>query len=499
MASVPNVEYRNSLRADGGPWAALHMVGSDGEPVDSVSEAVCVQVFYTGRGNPQELPDDDESWIAIMEVCSENITFFPVGQQYGLPGYGQPIFSHVRRIMIGRYSNLELPSTIDELDDLLERLPAGFYRNWRHGLGVLWKYRVIISAIEAAEPVHAVLFHGPAHGGKQRDLLVPNVYAISMSTYNALMTSIRGITNRHQRAARKEKLALCHNELMHAVDSKLYPQHKINLESGALSDLTDLSRGGISLTRRDQRAAVVLVRRNVKDLSSAEPFELMRLRNDIEAVSLLQLIEKCDALISSSSSERAWQAFFKANPFVLTMAFHFPVFIVSDQPFVGGKSFHGSGGKYGDFLASAASTGSLALIEIKDPETKLLGKPYRGGVHPPSHDISGAVSQVLLQRDTFRESFAFVGKDLARLGHSTHALPCLVIAGTTPTLHEEKEAFERYRHSLHGVIVVTFDELLERLKSIYSLLTEAPGSLPLPGGPVGSPAELESNVEIGDL
>ncbi|WP_296251378.1 Shedu anti-phage system protein SduA domain-containing protein [uncultured Stenotrophomonas sp.] len=117
-------------------------------------------------------------------------------------------------------------------------------------------------------------------------------------------------------------------------------------------------------------------------------------------------------------------------------------------------------------------------------------------MYPPSHDISGAVAQVLVQRDTFKESFIFVGKELSRSGHSAHALTCLVIAGTTPELQDEKEAFERYRHSLHGVIVVTFDKLLERLKSLYSLLTAKPEALVAPGGPFCPPTELEPDVEI---
>jgi hypothetical protein len=495
MPSIPNVEYKNSQRDDGGPWAALHMIGSEGEPVDSVEEAVCVQVFYTDQGSPDELPDGDDSWIAIMEVCSDHIAIFPVGQQYGLPSYGQPIFDHVRRIMIGRYSDLALPSTIEELDGLLEGLPNGFYKNWRHGLGVLWKYRVIVSAIEAAEPVHTVLFHGPIRGGQRRDLLSPHVYAVSMGTYDELMRSVRGITSRHQRAARKEKLALCHNALMHRAQPDRYPRQKVQLAPDTLSELTNISRGAIQLTKRDQRAAVTLVRRNAQELAKAEPAEMLRLKCDIEVVSLLQLIEKCQSLISSSAPERMWQGFFKSNPFVLTMAFHFPVFLISDQPYVGGKSFHGTDGKYGDFLVSAASTGSLALIEIKNPATKLVGKPYRQGVYPASQDLSGAVAQVLVQRDTFKESFIFVGKELSHAGHSAHALTCLVIAGTTPELQEEKEAFERYRHSLHGVIVVTFDELLERLRSLYSLMTAKPETSVAPVGPWRPPAEFESDVE----
>lgn len=59
------------------------------------------------------------------------------------------------------------------------------------------------------------------------------------------------------------------------------------------------------------------------------------------------------------------------------MAFGYPVKLIADQPYVGGKDINGQGGQYSDFVMAAKATGNLALIEIKRPQHDLLGKPYR--------------------------------------------------------------------------------------------------------------------------
>ncbi|WP_318654847.1 putative phage tail assembly chaperone [Pseudomonas sp. MWU13-2105] len=56
------------------------------------------------------------------------------------------------------------------------------------------------------------------------------------------------------------------------------------------------------------------------------------------------------------------------------------------------------------------------------------------------------------------------------------SIACVVIIGLKPTDDEKNQGFEQYRHSLQGVHVVTFDELVERLQSLYNLLAGGAGS-----------------------
>ena len=60
-----------------------------------------------------------------------------------------------------------------------------------------------------------------------------------------------------------------------------------------------------------------------------------------------------------------------------------------------------------------------------------------------------------------------------------HAVAAIVIIGRTPKEEDKQAAFEQYRNSLKDVLVITFDELQERLESIHRALTPQ------------TPAELE--------
>ena len=58
-----------------------------------------------------------------------------------------------------------------------------------------------------------------------------------------------------------------------------------------------------------------------------------------------------------------------------------------------------------DFLAAAESTDAVVLIEIKTPQTKLLGPEYRSGVFPLSVSLSGAIAQALRYRQSLMREF----------------------------------------------------------------------------------------------
>jgi len=164
--------------------------------------------------------------------------------------------------------------------------------------------------------------------------------------------------------------------------------------------MTHGGRDQSTLSKRDQRVAVRLVQDSIETLAESEPKMLMSLKSDIELVTLKQLIDRYQEMLKKGLSEGKWQNFFMENPFILSLAFAVPFMLVQGQAYVGGKRLNGRGGKYTDFLWASVTTGNLALIEIKRPETELLyQKPYRGDdVYGPSSDLGGAIAQVLDQR-----------------------------------------------------------------------------------------------------
>ena len=179
-------------------------------------------------------------------------------------------------------------------------------------------------------------------------------------------------------------------------------------------------------------------------------------------------------MLGKKLDEAHWQAFFNQNPFILHMAFGYPVIEVQDQASVGGRKLSGKGEKITDFLLKNALTNNTALFEIKTPQTKLLAKTaYRGGVYPPAKDLSGSMNQMLDQRYQFQREVSSI-KDKSKLWDlESYAVHCCLIIGKTPEGEDEKKSFEIFRRNSKDVSVVTFDELLEKLKQLKAFLTEA--------------------------
>ncbi len=170
-------------------------------------------------------------------------------------------------------------------------------------------------------------------------------------------------------------------------------------------------------------------------------------------------------------SEPFWQAFLEERAYVLSHMFAYPVVVIRSKAYVGGKQLSNLGGRELDFLASTESTDAVILIEIKTPQTKLLGPTYRDGVFPLSRDLSGAIAQVLRYRQSLMRQFDSVTAEHPRrltLGEPR----CIVIAGHSTELTDQnmKENFELQRERTHGVTVLTFDELFLRLERLISLL-----------------------------
>ena len=196
-----------------------------------------------------------------------------------------------------------------------------------------------------------------------------------------------------------------------------------------------------SLSAADQGAVVVATRTAIRPLSRAKPAELLELNREIEVVTLEALIERLKAMLAKKLDEAAWQAFFIDNPFVLRLAFGHPIVMLGDQISVGGRKFSGKGEKISDFVVKAAASGNIALIEIKTAETVLLeAKAYRGGLHAPGRELSGAVNQVLDQRYQLQKSIQSLKDNSGVWDVETYAVQGLVVAGRRPHADEQSNA-----------------------------------------------------------
>jgi len=228
------------------------------------------------------------------------------------------------------------------------------------------------------------------------------------------------------------------------------------------------------LSEEDQNAVIAALTSHAADIAEDQPEKLAKLRGDIELVTLEALITRYEGMLGGNLAEGRWQGFFNENAFILNMAFGYPVIKVRDQASVGGRKLSGDGEKITDFLVKNSLTNNTAIFEIKTPQTPILNRtPFRDGVYTPSADLSGSINQALDQKYQFQKQIAQI-KDNTRLYDiESYAVHCCLVIGKTPDGDDRKKSFELFRRNSKDVEIVTFDELLEKLKQLSAFLRAA--------------------------
>lgn len=139
-----------------------------------------------------------------------------------------------------------------------------------------------------------------------------------------------------------------------------------------------------------------------------------------------------------------------------------------DEYYVGGQKGTGKEARYADFIYKNKLIDSATIIEIKTHKTNILHKTaYRksGKVYPVSSDLTGAINQVLDQKNTLLKSYySVVQKDFEMFDPR-----CLIIAGSVRDIPKERvKNFDMFRSNLRNIEIVCFDELLEKARLLLS-------------------------------
>lgn len=175
----------------------------------------------------------------------------------------------------------------------------------------------------------------------------------------------------------------------------------------------------------------------------------------------------------SDATEIKWQAFLNTHNWIFSYIFSFPIILFQEEAYVGGKNISNANGKVTDFLVKNHLTDNVAFIEIKTHKSELMkkGKAYRGNdVYGMSIDLSGALSQVLNQRDNFQKHFATIKMDSEEPFESFNS-KCVVLMGQIKLLSDkQKRPFELVRSNSKDVEIITFDELLGKIENIQKLI-----------------------------
>jgi hypothetical protein len=199
--------------------------------------------------------------------------------------------------------------------------------------------------------------------------------------------------------------------------------------------------------------------------------KLQKLNASIEISSLKSVLSVWENN-RNNPAEEFWQAYLSKNSFVFSQIFSIPIIVLKDKAYVGGKGIENIGGGILDYLYTNKITKNVVFIEIKTPQTKLLGSEYRHSVYSISNEISGAIIQVANYRDSLtKEYYALVGKSK----HNFEAFnpPCMVIAGNIEEElidSDKRKSFELFRNGLKNVEIISFDELFTKVKLLIDLL-----------------------------
>jgi hypothetical protein len=213
------------------------------------------------------------------------------------------------------------------------------------------------------------------------------------------------------------------------------------------------------------------------DFSFINYLNLKKLKDIDSLVSTTRLenISKIWNENKNNGSEEFWQQLFQNHTWILSQIFSCPFILIGKKFYCGGKEDDDRGGVKGDLLYKNDLTGNLAFVEIKTPETEIIGKQYRGNedgkdnvVYSMGDELTGGVNQVLNQRKIYLNTHG------DNNGKFLHNAKCILVIGRVDKLKndDEKKSFELYRSSSKDVELITFDELFGRVQKFLDLLKE---------------------------
>ena len=471
----------------------------------------CAEVYYVP---PQEqieqssvqTDEEDECRAKILELDNEKrtVTIFPINTMGKRSDFLTPKYSKIRRITISgatpvvstqfeqdgdepSYSRsitfgptVPVEHTIDEgeiarlslteeaIMEILESLPPMFTKDYDYGLGFANPYRCIVDAIERICDCDEILISA------QRRTEVDNtngVFCISRDDFERMRKSLNSTTNLGRKAVASVKATLIHNFFADRVNAE-----KIPLSIGRNPERQYITKyiesGGRLLTRHEADQVLSAMTENIESISQERPHKLARLQKDIEIVNLQRLILRFEEMIATTSQEPEWQRFFEKNPFILNMAFGYPIVVVKGRASVGGRAFSGRGEKFTDFLVKNSMTNNAAIVEIKTPAAKLLNTTaYRSDLFVPSIELSGGINQALDQKHRFERQIVYFKDNSRNEDIETYSIQCCLIVGRIPADEMMLRSFELFRSNSKDVKIITFDELLTKLRSLLEFLS----------------------------
>jgi hypothetical protein len=452
----------------------ISKISADKTEVYYITTAHEISVEDMFEGNDQHSLSENKKLYKVklisFDIEKDRIEIFPINT---LPTSSRFLGSKYERLQSITLDGFGVTSVVteEEVADILnELLPSGFVKRYEYGLGFLKEYRFIVEALEDLEIDHLII----CKKNEEKILIDEASHTCKMkfSIFDKMRKDLNKITSRASKYSCESKLIVANNILSFFLENEKYPQKKLPFYEDSLRKAIGAGLADISdnLSKNEQKKVLEFVSRNKTNIANTQPEILTKLHSEIETVTLENLIKNYEDNLKKKLGEEHWQNLFSKNPFILSMAFGFPMIKMGDTAYVGGKKISGNGEKITDFLVKNSLTNNVGLIEIKTPKTQILNKtPYRSSVFYPSSELSGSVNQLLDQKCKFQQEISRL-RHTSRSDIESYSIKAILIIGTIPEDLEKQKSFEIFRGNLKDVFVITFDELLTKLKDLLSFL-----------------------------
>ena len=282
------------------------------------------------------------------------------------------------------------------------------------------------------------------------------------------------ILNEEDQEGLKANVSLqdCHEELWRLI-SFLQSLRDIEVPREAFSLVSQAETEIVAALRERGPTSVTNI---IRQLSSTQGVLLSEADVNVLLKRKEKLAEFEQALQTKGDEEAWWQNFFEANKWIFGYGLDYQILrSEQSQPHYGGTSVDGKGGKKGDYLTSTAGDIRFTvLVEIKTPRTPLLHgtKEIRSGAWSLSKQLTDAIAQIEANLDEWHSSGSRQDHNRDRFestGVHTVQPKGIVVIGNLSDLgnvRSRRQTFQRFRKSIHGVDILTFDELHCRARFI---------------------------------
>ncbi len=292
---------------------------------------------------------------------------------------------------------------------------------------------------------------------------------LNVDDYKTIYSTIRPKNQKHS----KDQKVTIHNILAQAGGLGLKAK-KIPYVAGTIKGiLREVSSSGGKLSDIDSSALLDFAQNKIENYD-VDAATLIHTKEKIDKVYFEKVIARFEKLLAlkkgvgAKKMEQRWHNFFKDNSWIFSYLFAAPHFLFQDEYYVGGQKGTGREARYADFIYKNKLTESATIIEIKTHRTKILhNTAYRsaGKVYPISSDITGAINQVLDQKNTLLKNYSTVAQGDFEIFDPR----CVIVVGNTKDIPKERvKNFDMFRSNLRNIEIICFDELLEKAKLLLS-------------------------------